>query len=115
MAAISAFAQASQLRAYQAKSSPSTALSASSSAFGAAQKGYDNDEWAQQSAGSSRDSLYGKSYDSVAANEYTDEQYARGQRAKDNQSAFRFNSWGNTDLASSGAAKSAATSAEEGG
>ncbi len=52
---------------------------------GAQQGAYDNDEWAKQAYGQDTDSRWGKSYDSVAAQSYDDEQYARKVRADDDQ------------------------------
>ena len=53
--------------------------------WAAQQAGYDNDEWAKQAYGSDVDSRWGKSYDSVAAKSYDDEQYARKIWADDDQ------------------------------
>ena len=56
-----------------------------SNKWGAQKAGYDNDEWAKQAYGSDTDSRWGKSYDSVAAKSYDDEQYARKIWADDDQ------------------------------
>ena len=56
-----------------------------SKAWGAQRQGYDNDEWAKQAYGVDTDSRWGKSYDSVAAKSYDDEQYARKVWADDDQ------------------------------
>ena len=63
------------------KSKDAGASAARQAAVGA----YDNDEWAKQAYGRDFDSRWGKSYDSVAANSYDDEQYARKVRADDDQ------------------------------
>ena len=56
---------------------------AASKSHSAAVAGYDNDQHANQVYGSDRDSRWGRSYDSVKAQSYTDEQYARGVQADD--------------------------------
>merc|ERR1719336_1453004 len=56
-----------------------------SGAYGAAKGAYDNDAWAKQAYGSDYDSRWGKSYDSVEAKSYSNENYARQVRADDDQ------------------------------
>ena len=74
----------------------------------AARSGYDNDEWAKQAYGSDFDSRWGKSYDSVAAKSYDDEQYARKVQADDDQWAEDYDRYDSRDADRYGQAASAA-------
>ena len=69
--------------------------------------GYDNDQHAQQNYGSDRDSRWGRSYDSVKAQSFTDEQYARGVQADDDAWAVDYDEWEAKDAASEKHAASA--------
>merc|ERR1712060_685226 len=75
--------------------------------WAAQQSGYDNDEWAKQAYGSDSDSRWGKSYDSVAAKSYDDEQYARKIWADDDQWAEDYDRYQTRDAASHKKAASA--------
>merc|ERR1712060_250075 len=76
--------------------------------WAAQQSGYDNDEWAKQAYGSDSDSRWGKSYDSVAAKSYDDEQYARKIWADDDQWAEDYDRYDSRDADRYGQAASAA-------
>jgi len=78
-----------------------------SKAWGAQNSGYDNDEWAKQAYGSDTDSRWGKSYDSVAAKSYDDEQYARKIWADDDQWAEDYDRYNTREADSYGKAASA--------
>jgi len=78
-----------------------------SQAHSAAVGGYDNDQYAQQAYGSDQDDRWGRSYDSVKAQSFTDEQYARGVKADDDQWAVDYDEYTTGDAASSSAAASA--------
>ena len=64
-----------------------------SAEHGAAAGAYDNDTWAKQAYGIDTDSRWGKSYDSVDAKSYDNEQYARKVQADDDQWAENYNQW----------------------
>ena len=85
-----------------------TAASASS---GAAASGYDNDQWAKQASASDYDSRWGKSYDSVEAKSYDDEQYHRKVRADDDQWATDRDQYSSKEADSKQAAASKVTQA----
>ena len=78
---------------YAAKSSADAAKTGSSldksasASYGAAKSAYDNDMWAKQASGSDFDSRWGKSYDSVSAKSYDNEQYRRKVDIDDDQYA----------------------------
>jgi len=78
-----------------------------STEYSAAQGAYDNDEWAKQAYGRDFDSRWGKSYDSVAANSYDDEQYARKVRADDDMWAEDYDKRTEKDADAYGQAASA--------
>ena len=79
---------------------------AASTAGSAAVSGYDNDANAQQSHGSDSDWAWGKSYDSVKANSYDDEQYQRMINADDDIWAEDYDEYVKVDVAASDAAAS---------
>ena len=78
-----------------------------SQAYGAQKGAYDNDVWAKQANGSDYDSRWGKSYDSVSAKNYSNENYAKQVRADDDQWAEDYDSWNQKDGGAYGAAASA--------
>ena len=59
----------------------------------AAKGGVDNDAWAKQAYGVDTDSRWGKSYDSVNAKSYDNEEYARKVQADDDQWAEDYDRW----------------------
>ena len=73
----------------------------------AAKGGYDNDAWAKQAYGVDTDSRWGKSYDSVAAKSYDNEEYARKVQADDDQWAEDYDRWTAKDKKGYGNAASA--------
>ena len=73
----------------------------------AAKGGYDNDAWAKQAYGVDTDSRWGKSYDSVAAKSYDNEEYARKVQADDDQWAEDYDRWTAKDTKGYGNAASA--------
>jgi hypothetical protein len=82
-------------------------VDAGASAASSQQEGaYDNDEYAKQAYGQDTDSRWGKSYDSVAAQSYDDEQYARKVRADDDQWAEDYDQYRVADTMSRDAAAS---------
>jgi hypothetical protein len=66
---------------------------AASKASVAAKGGVDNDAWAKQAYGVDTDSRWGKSYDSVNAKSYDNEEYARKVQADDDQWAEDYDRW----------------------
>ena len=66
-------------------------------AHSAAVGGYDNDQYAKQAYGSDQDSRWGRSYDSVKAQSFTDEQYVRGVDADDDSWAVDYDRWDNEE------------------
>merc|ERR1719486_1425072 len=77
-----------------------------SGAYGAAKGAYDNDAWAKQAYGSDYDSRWGKSYDSVEAKSYSNENYARQVRADDDQWAEDYDRYDSGDADAYGNAAS---------
>lgn len=87
-----------------------------SAAAGAAQAGYDNDEWAKQAHGSDYDSRWGKSYDRVSARSYENEQYARDLQVDHDVWAEDYDRYDDRDAYGYGAAASKTSkSLEKGG
>jgi len=70
---------------------------AASSAHSAATGGFDADQYAKQTYGSDKDSRWGRSYDSVKAQSFSDEQYARGIEADDDQWAENYDEYESVD------------------
>ena len=80
---------------------------AASASHSAAEGAYDADAYAKQTYGSDKDSSWGRSYDSVKAQSFSDEQYARGIEADDDQWAVNYDEYEAADAGSSADAASA--------
>ena len=68
-----------------------------SASNGAAQGGYDNDQWAKQAYAQDTDSRWGKSYDSVEAKSYDNEFYNKDVWADDDQWAEDYDRYDRRD------------------
>lgn len=79
---------------------------AASDDHSAAVSGHDNDEHATQSYGQDTDFAWGKSYDSIKANSYDDEQYERSTFADDDYWAEDYDDWSSADADEYGEAAS---------
>ena len=77
-----------------------------SASYGAQQAGYDNDVWAKNAGGADYDSRWGKSYDSVDAASYDNEEYGRKLKANDDVWAVDYDQYDNKDAGAYGAAAS---------
>ena len=75
----------------------SSSHKAASDENSAAVSGHDNDEYAKQSYGQDTDFAWGKSYDSVKANSYDDEQYERAIHLDDDWWAEDYDSYEGED------------------